>query len=52
MTKHHENETENGKMASNFDEVVELGQEMEAQRTNKELKEQGHTPDPKQHDNN
>jgi hypothetical protein len=38
----------NGSMAQNFDEMEKLGKEMEEAKTNKELKEEKKTPDPKQ----
>ncbi|HZG70333.1 MAG TPA: hypothetical protein VEY51_02270 [Chondromyces sp.] len=39
-------EPENGSMASNFEEMHLLGNQMERQRTNKELKEDKRLPDP------
>lgn len=35
-------------MARDMEEVKELGREMSTMRTNKELKEKGKVPDPKQ----
>ncbi|KKB42879.1 hypothetical protein [Bacillus thermotolerans] len=42
----------NGSMASNLEEMKQLGSQMERQRTNQELKEDERQPDPVQHNSN
>ncbi|MBM7647675.1 hypothetical protein JOC78_000596 [Bacillus ectoiniformans] len=40
---------ENGSMASDFEEMKQLGKQMENQRTNEELKDDERQPDPVQY---
>lgn len=49
MTKRQEPETKNSSMASNLDEIKQLGKQMKTMRTNQHLKKKGKEPDPVQH---
>jgi hypothetical protein len=49
MSREEHKKPRNSSMASNEKEIEELGKEMEHLNTNKQVKEDGHQPDPEQH---
>lgn len=50
MTKENNNSRENGSMASNMEEVKQLGKQMEKLRDERKLNQDERVADPSQHD--